>query len=116
MDTISEQLTALGVDIEPTLKRFYGDCDLLVEMLHEFAREDLAEQLPEALSQGDYTQIELIAHSVKGTSANLGLVELSNRCNDAVQAVRAGTFDDMDKLVNAVVEQYRTVRAGISQL
>lgn len=116
MESMMDKLVALGVDVEPTLKRFCGDEELLVEMLHEFAAENLAEELPEALARGDYHQIELTAHAVKGTSANLGLVELSARCNDAVQAVRTGELDGIDGLVSAVVECYRSVRVGIEAL
>lgn len=116
MEPTMEKLVALGVDLESTLKRFCDDADLLVEMLHEFAAENLAEELPEAAARGDYHQIELTAHAVKGTSANLGLVELSARCNDAVQAVRSGKLDGIDGLVEAAVECYRSVRAGIEAL
>lgn len=110
------RLAALGVDVEPTLKRFYGDCDLLVEMLHEFAAEGLADQLPDALASGDLDRVERVAHAVKGTSANLGLMELSARCNDVVQAVRAQQLDNLDVLVAAAVERYRTVRDSIAAL
>lgn len=116
MHTEIARLAALGVDVEPTLKRFYGDCDLLVEMLHEFADEGLADQLPDAFESGDLDRVERIAHAVKGTSANLGLMELSARCNDVVQAVRAQQLDGLDALVTVATERYRTARDGIAAL
>ena len=60
MDEARGKLAALGIEMDATMKRFCGDTDLLVEMLREFAAEDLLERLR-------------AAHAVKGTSANLGL-------------------------------------------
>ena len=67
MDEARGKLAALGIEMDATMKRFCGDTDLLVEMLREFAAEDLLERLPAAIA------IERAAHAVKGTSANLGL-------------------------------------------
>ena len=43
-------------------------------------------------------------------------MELSARCNEVVQAVRAGKTEGLEGLVDAAVRCYRTVRAGIASL
>ena len=116
MDEARGKLAALGIEMDATMKRFCGDTDLLVEMLREFAAEDLLERLPAAIAESDGAAIERAAHAVKGTSANLGLMELSARCNEVVQAVRAGKTEGLEGLVDAAVRCYRTVRAGIASL
>ena len=73
MDEARGKLAALGIEMDATMKRFCGDTDLLVEMLREFAAEDLLERLPAAIAESDGAAIERAAHAVKGTSANLGL-------------------------------------------
>ena len=60
MDEARGKLAALGIE-------------MLVEMLREFAAEDLLERLPAAIAESDGAAIERAAHAVKGTSANLGL-------------------------------------------
>ena len=116
MECNLDSLRAIGIDLEPTVKRFCDDTGLLVEMLHEFAQEDLAEGLPSALGADDLAEGERLAHAVKGTSENLGLMELSARCNEVMQAVRAGKTEGLEGLVDAAVRCYRTVRAGIASL
>lgn len=73
MDEARGKLAALGIEMDAAMKRFCGDTDLLVEMLREFAAEDLLERLPAAIAESDGAAIERAAHAVKGTSANLGL-------------------------------------------
>ena len=100
MEDKEARLCALGIDVRPTLKRFYGDYDLLVDMLHEFVQEDMAEGMPAACAGGDLGELERIAHALKGTSANLGLVEL----------------EGLGEKVDMAVGCYRSVRAGIAAL
>lgn len=114
-DTISH-LAAIGVDIDPTLKRLCGDVDLLVSLLQDFAAENLVAQIPDALEKQDYEAIENLAHAVKGTSGNLGLVDLSARCNDVVQAVRSGNTELLGSLVEATLVQNQQALAGIATL
>lgn len=116
MDEATQILWDLGIDAEATLKRFCGDYDLLVEMLHEFASENLADGLPDALKKNDYDEVERIAHAVKGTSANLGLTDLSSRCDDVVQAVRSKTLGSIEALVSEAVASNRTALASIATL
>lgn len=116
MVQMTERLADLGVDVGPTLKRFYGDADLLVDMLHEFAAENLIAGLSAACAAGDWSEAERIAHAVKGTSANLGLVELSARCNDVVQAARSGQTEGIEGLADRAVECFCTVSTAIAAL
>lgn len=116
MDEARGELAALGIEMDATMKRFCGDADLLVEMLREFAAEDLLERLPAAIAECDGAAIERVAHAVKGTSANLGFTELSARCDKVVQAARAGELDGIEGLGAEALACYRDVRAGIAAL
>lgn len=116
MDGGWERFEALGIEAESTRKRFCGDADLLVSMLHEFADEDLLEKLPAALGSRDFAVVERVSHAVKGTSANLGFKDLSLACDQVVQAVRAGRTDEVDGLSADALGRYRAIRAGIASL
>ena len=61
MDEARGKLAALGIEMDATMKRFCGDTDLLVEMLREFAAEDLLERLPAAIAESDGAAIERAA-------------------------------------------------------
>lgn len=116
MDDRIERLEALGVDIGPTLKRFYEDVDLLTDMLREFADENLLAELESIEEPYDAAMIERVAHAAKGTSANLGLVDLSARCDDVVQAARGGRLECVEQHVADALAAFRDASAGIREL
>lgn len=109
-----QQLETLGIDVETTLKRFCGDADLLMAMLAVFIQEDALEQLPEAVRTKDYRTAESIAHTAKGTAANLGLAALSAQCDALVQAIRTNQLHDAESLTSTALASYRAVRAYIA--
>lgn len=115
-ETRQEQWLALGIDVEATLARFCGNADLLDELLKAFAAENTLEQLPEAVAQRDPVAIERIAHSVKGTSSNLGFTKLSRLCDLVTQAARTHQLDDIENLADAALTCYKTIRSGIAAL
>ena len=92
MDEARGKLAALGIEMDATMKRFCGDTDLLVEMLREFAAEDLLERLPAAIAESDGAAIERAAHAVKGE------------------------LDGIEGLGAEALACYRDVRAGIAAL
>lgn len=79
MSALHGQLMAIGVDIVPTLQRFDNNEALLVRCLKLFASEDLYPQAQSALELGNFKRLENIAHSIKGTSINVGLTDLSKQ-------------------------------------
>lgn len=116
MEQRTQSLEAIGVDTEPTLKRFCGDEDLLVEMLHEFSEEGYEDKLSAALQEQDLHALEHAAHTAKGTSANLGLVELSDKCNEVVQSIRKNEHAGLDAKVQAAVACYRNVCKAVAAI
>jgi two-component system sensor histidine kinase/response regulator len=78
----NNQETALpaieGIDMAGGLGRMAGNRMLYADLLRRFAdgqRETLA-KISEALAQGNRETAELLAHTTKGTSGNLGIVEV----------------------------------------
>ena len=49
--------------------------------------------LREAATGGDTTALEHLAHTLKGSSGNLGALRLADLCHDQVKQCRAGTLD-----------------------
>ena len=65
-----------GIDIERTLERLGGDSDLLLRILGRFEVRcrEVTGKLRELVENGPTTEIGGLAHSLKGTAANLGAI------------------------------------------
>ena len=63
------------INMEEALERIGGDREFLIELLNEFAQQ-VEENLPvlsKAIDEGDFDNIKLIAHSLRGAAGNLSL-------------------------------------------
>ena len=116
MSALHSDLMAIGVDIVPTLQRFDDNEVLLVRCLKLFARDDSASAASDALEAGNFRQLESIAHSVKGTSVNVGLADLSARWDAVLQAVREERFEDVDGLTRSALEEFHATQQAINAL
>ena len=71
------------------------DVEMLLEAFLEGAQESLA-SLKNAINENDLEQIFHDAHAIKGSSANLTLMEISNLAQETEHEARAG--NDIDYL------------------
>lgn len=116
MSALHGQLMALGVDIVPTLQRFDNNEALLVRCLKLFSGDDLYEQAQSALELGNFKRLESIAHSIKGTSINVGLTEVSKQWTAVMEAIRNNQLDGIDNLTYTALTTYRKTCEAISEL
>ena len=115
---LRQALSTLEVDVETTLHRFGGNEPLLERFVRRFPQDETFKNLTEAAAQWDLPQIERLAHTLKGTSANLGFQILSDHCHELVQAIRAGE-DQPEKLqpfVTRISEEYEKIIFAIDAL
>ncbi|MFN7666139.1 MAG: PAS domain S-box protein [Inhella sp.] len=72
----------------------------LPALLARFGREqaDAADRLQAALAGGDRESAARLAHSLKGTSASLGLHPISERAGEVERALREGQPVDLERL------------------
>lgn len=74
-------------------------------------------EMRNALSAGDALNLRKAAHSLKGASANLGLLELTRHCNDMEDAARLGVVMHLEGAMLLVeAEQERAVQLLQEQL
>ncbi|MDY0163048.1 hybrid sensor histidine kinase/response regulator [Desulfobotulus sp.] len=68
-----------SLDTRKTIGRFLGNESLYQRVLEEFARNqaDFPGQILKALEKGDKARARLLAHTLKGTAANIGAQALS---------------------------------------
>ena len=66
-----------GVDYESAIERMSDDTAFYVELLRLFFNDNPSKKLVMLFEKGDYANAIYEAHSIKGTAANLGLVEIA---------------------------------------
>ena len=78
MHSLEMMLTRIpGVDYESAIKRVSDNTAFYAELLRLFFKDNPSKRLVVLFDKGDYANAIYEAHSIKGTAANLGLVEIS---------------------------------------
>lgn len=106
------------VNQEEGLKRVMNNAKLYVRLLNKFKTDINVEELIAAAEAGDYKKAQGLAHTVKGTAANLSFIELFKQSLDletqikgkavqpgALQGIKA-CFDQTIAAIDAVIKQY----------
>lgn len=114
--TLLESMQSCGVDTATTLRRFADNAALLERFVLKFPQDPTYSALADAIRGNDASLIERLAHTLKGTAANLGYQELSDRCASLVSAVRSGQTEDHPALFQAIKEEYERVVGAIGQI
>jgi CheY-like chemotaxis protein/HPt (histidine-containing phosphotransfer) domain-containing protein len=73
------------------------------------------ETLQAAVSRGDTEVVQRLAHTLKGSSSNLGLTVFAEICDDLVQRCRTGIFDHMPQYVARLTAEYARARVVLEQ-
>lgn len=83
-----KQLETVGVDVNTGLKRFMNNEALYMKFLNKFLTEPTYEQLKECIEKEDYQEAFRQAHTLKGVSANLSLILLTDKVSQLVELLR----------------------------
>jgi CheY-like chemotaxis protein/HPt (histidine-containing phosphotransfer) domain-containing protein len=95
-----------------------GDGALLAAIANEFSAEALRQvgRLREALAEGDPQAVERAAHSIKGSSANLGATRLAEITGHLEALGRGRALGDADAIVDDIVVELEKVRVALAEL
>ena len=87
-----EVLSIDGINTDSAIRRCGGNEKLYRELLLKFsaAQADARQRLEQEFADGDYVQLEIDAHTIKGVSANLGITKLSNEAEVLELALKVG--------------------------
>jgi len=91
--TVTELPSSLpGIDVASALPRVAGNKKLYVKLLRHVAAESPStkEKLAAAIAEGNADQVRELAHSLKGSSANLSITEVVAAAEKLEHAARAG--------------------------
>jgi PAS domain S-box-containing protein len=93
-----------------------GDGELISMLVGEYLNDgiQLLATLREALAEGDPQIVERTAHTLKGSSANLGAVRVAEICGRLEALGRAGALGTAPRLVDDADAAFAQVRAALA--
>jgi len=108
-----DKLDAETID---TLKEVLGDeFGLLMETFLEDVPVKL-KQLNEAVQQNDVEALERLAHTLKGSSGNIGAHALSSACATMVNACRQKDTEQAAGQLDSIIAEFEAVRPALEAL
>ena len=113
-DAVSRPTTAAidPVDLE-RFREMMGEAG--TELIALFLEEtlDLLAELREAVAKGDAESLQRVAHTLKGSSATLGAMRLSDLCKELEIMGRRGALEGAAEKVAQVETEYERVRVTL---
>lgn len=95
-----------------------GDPELLVDLIRMFLDDGPAKvrAITEGLEEADFDKVERAAHSLKGTSGNLGAKHLQDSCEAMQLASRGHELDVVRELTPQIVSHYADAEVALQKL
>jgi HPt (histidine-containing phosphotransfer) domain-containing protein len=94
------------INIEDGMKRVMGNSKLFVKLLNKFKEDQSMNDLESTLAAGDLPKAQIAAHTLKGVSGNLSLVELNKQVLEQETQIKAGSVNpDQINIVKTVYAQ-----------
>jgi HPt (histidine-containing phosphotransfer) domain-containing protein len=95
--------------------RELGDAELVAELAGMFLEDASARlaALREALENGDTVALERTAHTLKGSSGNMGAARMAAICAELQQAGASGELGGAAELLDSLEEEFGRVRPAL---
>lgn len=95
-----------------------GDPELLLDLIRLFLDDGPSKiaTLTEGLRDRDCDKIERAAHSLKGSSGNLGARRMQHTCEQLQMAMRSKDLATAERLAPELTVQFDDVRAALTRL
>lgn len=104
MTDFMKAMKQYGADVDGAMERFLADEVLYKDCLKMFARDEGFETLGTAITEKNYKDAFDAAHTLKGVSANLGLLPLYGKLCAMVEPLRACDYTNMDLLYQEIMQ------------
>jgi HPt (histidine-containing phosphotransfer) domain-containing protein len=114
LDTV-EQLVVF--DYDDMANRLMNDSELIKAVMAAFCQdmtEDLAE-LKKEIASKNVSQIGALSHKIKGSSANVGGIELSNLARKMELSSQAGNFEGIADKVDTLEKAYKMLKLAMEK-
>lgn len=116
MDTrLISALRNIGVDVDSAMNRFMNNSGLYEKFLLKFLDDENFSKIFPALSQDDFETALNAAHTLKGISGNLGMMELFDLCSEMVSSIRGNNYDNAKSIFEPLKSAYTKIYDVISE-
>jgi HPt (histidine-containing phosphotransfer) domain-containing protein len=117
MQTIDNLLKCTpGIDYTGAMKRMSDDTVFYAELLRLFFKDNTLERLEEALNTENYEIAIYEAHSLKGTAANLGLIDISDIAAQIHAHLKKNEIEQSKRLMHDLSQTYLSISRLVSQI
>lgn len=110
-----EKLRQNGIAYWEGVERFANKEQMYEKYLKKFLEDTNFAMLKDAVERNDVDGAFKLAHTLKGTSGNLSLLELHESCSDMVEAIRNGQRDNIAELFEKVEKSYLKVVGTLTE-
>jgi len=95
-----------------------GDPELIVDLIRMFLEDGpcKVKAIVEGLEEGDFEKMERAAHSLKGSSGNLGAHFLQESCEQMQVASRQRELDNVTRLTPEISSHYEAAEVALREL
>ena len=96
-------------DEQQLVQRMAGRMDLWEECVGLFPREEIIEEMDEALRAGDEKAFYGVVHRLKGNLANFGFDNAAKKAMDVLQTLKEGNRETATERYKELREAYRQI-------
>jgi len=105
-----DALTAHGFDIPTALHNFSGNIKLYIKIATQFCQKygDIRPQIQDYLDKGEFKELEIFSHTIKGLAATLGHADLCQSAYELEQKTKDILMEKVPDLrhINALVDNF----------
>ncbi len=110
MNNLLVDLEKVEVDVTKTLSRFMDNEELYLTFLYRFPEEKQFEELKNKVNNREFDEdILVVAHTLKGVTANLGMNSIYQLTAKIMRDVRNSQFGDVEGTFLDLEENYNQI-------
>jgi HPt (histidine-containing phosphotransfer) domain-containing protein len=107
---------AVDLDTLTMLKDIMEDeFDLLIETFIDDAKVRIP-QLKKQLAEGEHDELMRNAHSLKGSSSNLGAIPFSEKCMKVESQAKEGNLNGLEGALSDIEQEFNLVESALKEL
>ena len=115
MNELCQKLETWGCDITGSMKRFLNDEEFYESCLKTLLEDDSFDLLGKAISEGNAPVAFEYVHSLKGSTANMGLIPVYKVIDSLTELLRPGKIEGADELYRQLMDKMTELEAIVKE-
>ena len=115
MNALCKNLEAWGCDMTGSMKRFLDDEEFYESCLKTLLEDDSFDLLGKAISEGNAPVAFEYVHSLKGSTANMGLLPVYKVIDTLTELLRPGKIEGADELYRQLMDKIHELEAIVKE-